>query len=441
MTEAIPEQKKRPIRVLILWNHHEIAPQVVDSSAGGETPETQGVDEQELLLAGRIEPVLPGTAALAAELAQILDEHGFEVSAFDLEDDPMRILDAITVARPALVFNLVEQFYGDATLHAHVAACLDLFGVPYTGSDALCLATCRDRVRTHLLLDSTGIPVPRFEVIRDLNVIPDTEDFRFPVTVTRAWDDPYESIEGPIAQRDDFIARSAVLFKEFDLPYLVEEHIDARRLHAIVMGNRALDVLPLVEHDHSDGARADAPWTLAQLDYETVDRVRQLARRAFQVLGCRDIAQIDFCLDQGNTPYVVDVRPMFDLGPDSVFRGASEHTADGYEGAVIELIKLTCERAELDAPEEEEEEEEEEELFEAPLAGPDELPIGSDEDEEWTDEEDEEDEDDEEDEEWSDEGDEDEDEEDEEDGDGGGDGGGDDDENRDEDGDGPRSGP
>ena len=126
------------------------------------------------------------------------------------------------------------------------------------------------------------------DAVRDINAIADTSGFRFPLIVTQAFDDIYEreGYEHPIYSRDALVERIADLSREFDMPLLIEEFVRSRRLHAIVLGNRTLELLPLVEtrNAHDPTSRTIA---LAQLGQDTADRVRQLARRAFRAMDCR----------------------------------------------------------------------------------------------------------------------------------------------------------
>jgi len=57
----------------------------------------------------------------------------------------------------------------------------------------------------------------------------------------------------------------------------------------------------------ADGARLDVP---ARLTEAAASRLRQLAREAFQVLGCRDLARIDFFLDERGQPFVNEANTL-----------------------------------------------------------------------------------------------------------------------------------
>ncbi|MEM9489137.1 MAG: hypothetical protein AAGC55_08330, partial [Myxococcota bacterium] len=263
MSDAAPARKTEPMRVLILWNrHHETAS--VESPNSPATELSRAPAAAPSVPSSAEPPGRPGANAPAAappaarpsaqttmidEVAEALRQADFAVAVVEVEDDLQRIADALVVERPALVYNVVDEFEGDNTRHAAVAAYWDLLGVTFTGSEAICLATCQDRVRTHLLLRDADVAVPAFVAIRDINAIPDTGELCFPLVVTQAFDDVYdeEGAERPIYSRSELVEHSAELVKEFDLPFLVEEYIEDRRIHAVVLGNRVLEVLPVVE--------------------------------------------------------------------------------------------------------------------------------------------------------------------------------------------------
>jgi D-alanine-D-alanine ligase len=275
-----------------------------------------------------------------------LSQGGFEIALVDAEDDTQRITHAVVVEQPSLVF-LVDHFQGDALSHPNVASLLELHGLTYTGSDPLCLSTCRDRVRTYLLLSDAEVPVPGHAVVRDINAIPDTDELAAPLLVSHALDDV---IDEP-GKRE--LARSRAEVEELartlsagvGLPLLVEEFIEGRRIQAVVLGNRVLEVLPLTERVADAGGRL-GPAAIAQLDMDTADSIRALAQRAFRVMGCRDCAQVEFALDRDGRPHVINVHALFDMFPDSPFVAGARASELGFSGAVAHLAGIALDRVE-----------------------------------------------------------------------------------------------
>lgn len=369
--ESYTARRKKKPKVLVLYNRPAQVPGTPAPEAG--TPPRRRLDDVRAVIEG-------------------LREGGFEVVHHDIDDDPDRIMWAVVVERADLIYNLVDNMEGDYTHHATVTGYYWMLGMPYTGSEPMILNLCQDRARTHVLLDDAGVPVPGFVVVRDVNAVPETGEFDFPMVVTQAFDDIYydEGFERPLYSREEIEARVAELAREFELPLLVEEYIEGRRLHALVIGNRALEVLPLTEtvvpteeevagweaamaeaaelegeaesEGESEGeAESEGEgegetemvtmWNeriiLAQLDLDTADHIRTLARRAFRVMGCRDCAQVDFHLDEAGVPHVVDVRPSFDHMPGSPFQVAADSSDRGYGGIVAEITRIACRRAKI----------------------------------------------------------------------------------------------
>ena len=282
-------------------------------------------------------------------LAAALIEAGFTVADANCEDDPDRIGHAVVVARPTFIFNLVDHFYGDNTQHPAVAGLLDLFGYQYTGSDPLCLSTCMDRARTRLILQDGGVPVPGFAVVRDVNTIPPTDDVEPPFIVSQALDDIYHlhSARAELTDRDQVETRTCELAAEFEMPLLIEEYVAGRRISAIAIGNRVLDVLPLCETVR-DGENSADQVVIAQLDVDAAGRVRELARQAFRVMGCRDLAKVDFVVTDAGYVLCTDVRPSVDvLSEAAAFHVAAENTELGYDGAVAAVARCTYDRVPL----------------------------------------------------------------------------------------------
>jgi D-alanine-D-alanine ligase len=317
MTE--PSRSKKPPQLLILWNR---------------------TDDSDLAPVARPSPKqLDG-------LRNALTGAGFAAAVVNAEDDVDRIGDAVVVHRPTFVFNLVDHFFGDNTQHAAVAHLLDLFGYQYTGSDALCLASCQDRVHTRLLLADAGVPVPDFAVVRDINAIPDSSKLSPPLIVTQALDDIYhdDAMRPLLDSRDEVEKQTSDLYAEFALPLLIEEYIPGRRVAAIVVGNRVLEVLPLTEIVKSE----ETGWeeaVLAQLEVDVAGRVRQLARSAYRILGCRDYARIDFVVADDGAVFCTDVRPVMDvLAEAAPFRVSAEHSYYGYPDALVHIARLALAR-------------------------------------------------------------------------------------------------
>ena len=70
--------------------------------------------------------------------------------------------------KPDIVFNIAEGFNG-VSREAQIPAMLDMLSIPYSGSDALTLATCLDKARTKEILSYYKIPNSKFVMANDVS--------------------------------------------------------------------------------------------------------------------------------------------------------------------------------------------------------------------------------------------------------------------------------
>ena len=274
-----------------------------------------------------------------------LQSMGYQVAIHNLDDEVDRLGDAVVVHRPSLILNLIDHIYGDSAHLASLFGMLDLYGYVYTGSDPLCIAACLDRSKTLVVLRDAGLPTPQFTILRDINSISDIKSSN-KLMVTQALDDIYDDDD----DRELFDSATELqagineLAGDYDMPFVVEEFVGGRRIQSIVLGNQALEVLPLTEtilDDESD-EDDDSTHKLAKFSIEIVDQIRLISRRAFKACGCRDIAQFDFAFEN-NQLVLINVRPVVDLltGP---FPIAASSTAIGLEGSIVKLVQHSHKR-------------------------------------------------------------------------------------------------
>src|SRR4030043_601228 len=87
--------------------------------------------------------------------------HQFFVMAVREEIDT--VIHWLKEIRPDVVFNLCEGGYGNSCWEMNIPALLDLFRIPYTGSSPLTLGLCLDKGKGKDILQSQGIPTPRYK--------------------------------------------------------------------------------------------------------------------------------------------------------------------------------------------------------------------------------------------------------------------------------------
>ncbi|MCX6138760.1 MAG: ATP-grasp domain-containing protein [Ignavibacteriales bacterium] len=274
------------------------------------------------------------------DVQSALNELGYETSVFNMSNDVERLLVFIRTTKPDLVFNLVESL-GDQAIHEmHVAGIFEVMGIPYTGSAPLSLGTCLNKARTKELLTFHRIPTPRFVIcgsMRDVSHI----RLPFPLFVKPAKEDASVGIDNSSVVRSPAALRKRIkyILEKFEQPALVEQYIEGRELNVAIIGNRKPVILPISEIDFSGLPEKypkivtySAKWMNGTIEFEGTKgvcpaklapavekKVRDIALRAYQVMGCRDYARVDIRLARGGNPYVIEVNPNPDISTDSGF--------------------------------------------------------------------------------------------------------------------------
>ncbi len=107
--------------------------------------------------------------ASAEAICTALGDAGHEAQLVSLQGrDLMSVVGKLEAQRPDLVFNLCESLCGIAANEVAVPAVLDLYGIPYTGSDAPALALALNKGRCKDVMHGRGISTPPYRVM--LNV-------------------------------------------------------------------------------------------------------------------------------------------------------------------------------------------------------------------------------------------------------------------------------
>jgi len=250
-----------------------------------------------------------GTAVLAALCSSGVDAH-----AFDPRDKALEALHGEGFKR---VFIALHGRGGeDGTLQG----ALDLLAIPYTGSGVLASALAMDKWRSKLVWQATGLPVP------DYVVLDATSDFAaveaqlgLPLFVKPA--NEGSSIGISKVKATGGLRAAWELAARYDSCVIAEKFLAGGEFTVGVLAGQALPVIRIVPatefYDYDakylrDDTEYRIPCGLgAELELE----MREMALRAFAVLGGRGWGRMDlmldaegriFCLEANTSPGMTD---------------------------------------------------------------------------------------------------------------------------------------
>lgn len=317
---------------------------------------------------GKIDLSEVGVLEEKEDITTALRSLGYDTSIFNMSDDLDRFLAYLKAMQPDVIFNMVESL-GEFAIHEmHVAGIYELLNISYTGSGPLTLGTCLNKARTKEILQVNGIPTARFRLVNSVSEL-DEKDLRlsFPIIVKPSAEDASVGIDNRsiVNTFADLKDRVEFIVKKFQEAALVEEYIDGRELNVAIIGNGPATVLPISEIDFS-GLPADYPkivtydakWMDGTKEFEGTKgvcpavlppdveaEVKDVARRAYDLMGCRDYARVDIRLSKSMKPYVLEVNPNPDLSADAGFfrsiRTAGMTYAEGI-GTIVGYAVKRC---------------------------------------------------------------------------------------------------
>ncbi|HEY8469611.1 MAG TPA: hypothetical protein VIL18_08210 [Longimicrobiales bacterium] len=234
-------------------------------------------------------------------------------------------------ARVDLVFNLCEGVGGAAAREAHVAAVVELMGLPMTGSGSETLALARRKDRVNALLAAAGLPVPAWTVVMPGSRPPEGWD-RFPAIAKPAAEDASLGItQRSVARARDELGAAIEEAAPYG-PVLVQEFLTGRELAVGFIGDQPLPISeidyaavpdgcwPLLSYrakwdSGSDEDIATTPRCPASIGEETRRRALGLAEAAWRLVGGRGYGRVDLRADRNGNLYVLEVNPNPDIAP------------------------------------------------------------------------------------------------------------------------------
>lgn len=262
------------------------------------------------------------------------------------------LVDALPRLDPAICFNIAESHWGDGR-EAQVPALLEMLRIPYTGSRVLALALALDKPMTKRVLAFHDLPTPPFQSFERVDE-PIDPDMSFPMFVkpSREGTGMGVSAQSIVHNEQELRRQLRELINRYDQPALVERYIDGREITVGVVGNlrgpvakrlpddeeaprvmAGLHFLPPLEVDmdrypveeaglYTGRVKTELAEDFyylcpAPLSQERIDDLSFLSAAAFRVLGCRDVARVDFRLDRhnGDQPYILEINPLPGLNP------------------------------------------------------------------------------------------------------------------------------
>ena len=234
-----------------------------------------------------------------------------------------------------LVFNIAEGRGTYRSREAQVPSILEMLNMPYSGSDPQCLTICLDKPLTKKLVASEGVSTPTWRVINDRQELRQMDccRFPFPAIIKPAYEGSSKGIRLTSLVQDGKQANEVIesLLDIYHQPVMMEKVILGDEVTVGIIGNSppkvlgVMRILPKQRNDYFLYTIEVKRNYLELVDYEcpaglddkVLQRIQTSSLKAFNALGCRDFARLDFRISAGGVPYFLEINPLPGLGAHS----------------------------------------------------------------------------------------------------------------------------
>jgi D-alanine-D-alanine ligase len=287
-----------------------------------------------------------GAAVLAA-----LRRRGVDAHAFDPAQHTLTELEQAGFDR---VFLILHGRGGeDGTLQG----ALEVMGIPYTGSGVMASALGMDKWRSKLVWQGAGLPVPAYRLLDAQSDFEAVEaELGLPLFVKPACEGSsvgVSKVKTPGGLRAAY-AEAA----RHDTLVLAERFLGGGEYTVAILGDGAqMQALPVIRivpatefYDYEakyfrDDTRYLCP---AGLSDEQEASLRELARRAYAVLGCRGWGRVDILLDEAGRPHLLEINTAPGMTDHSLVPMAARAAGMDFDELCLRILALARRDADVE---------------------------------------------------------------------------------------------
>jgi D-alanine-D-alanine ligase len=283
---------------------------------------------------------------------------------FDPETRGLIMVEPETVPRALgevdVVIPLLHGPYGE---DGTIQGMLELAGIRYVGAGVLASAVGMDKAFMKAVWSARRLPIGPYVVVKDREwrrerkrMIDEIKELGWPVFVKPARAGSSMGIRRVAAE--DELDAAVEAAREHDPKVLVEAAIAGREIECGVLegldddpaeASLPLEVKVSADHDYYDfeakyldeGLEFDIP---PRLPAPVIERIRGLAVKAFDALGCEGLARVDFFYTHEGTLLLNEINTMPGFTPASAFPKMWAATGLDYPALVDRLIQTALRR-------------------------------------------------------------------------------------------------
>ncbi len=279
--------------------------------------------------------LMSGAGVLAA-----LQSRGIDAHKFDPAEKPLSALKDEGFDR---VFIILHGPFGE---DGTVQGALEVLGIPYTGCGVMASAIGMDKLRTKLVWQALGLPIPAFELVNAQSDFAAIEKkLGLPLFVKPATEG---SSVGVVKVKEAGGLKAA--FEEavkYDPLVLAETFMGGGEYTTAILDGETLPAVkiePATEFYDYDAKyfRDDTKYLCpCGLSAEKEAQIAADVKKAFWGIGGKSWARVDFLMDDAGNHFLLEVNTAPGMTSHSLFPMAARAKGMSYEDLVVRILDTT----------------------------------------------------------------------------------------------------
>ncbi|WP_221799217.1 D-alanine--D-alanine ligase [Oceanobacter mangrovi] len=294
---------------------------------------------------GRVAVLMGGTSAeravslrSGAAVLAALQSRGVDAVGVDVGDDVVQLLAAESFDMAFIALH------GRGGEDGTIQGLLEWLKIPYTGSGVMASALGMDKWRTKMLWQAAGLPTPPAALLDSTS---DWQQVMVELGSDAIVKPAHEgsSIGMFKVQDAEGLQQSFGKASKFDALVLAERWISGKEFTVAVLQDQVLPPIQLKTthtfYDYEAKYEAnDTQYLLpCGLDEEKENELKALARRAFDMVGCRGWGRVDVMQDQDGGFWLLEVNTSPGMTDHSLVPMAARAVGMAFDELVIQLLQ------------------------------------------------------------------------------------------------------
>ncbi len=271
-------------------------------------------------------------------ISKALREKGYNVCELMVDENMVK---QILEAKIDVAFIALHGRYGE---DGTVQGLLELLKIPYTGASLLASAIGIDKIMTKIIWNQKGILTPEFQVLKSFT---DKRNIDFPLVVKS----PREgsTIGVYIVNNEEEYEEALKSVFKLDYEVLLEKYVKGVEITVSVIDDMVLTPIEIRPkkgfYDYSSKyTKGETEYILppASCSEEQIERVKMIARSAYDAIRCSGAARVDFILSDEKA-YALEINTIPGMTETSLLPKAAAYSGICFE----DLVELILKKAKL----------------------------------------------------------------------------------------------